>query len=114
MADFHPVVWMYDDDFKEVTYRYFNAQPIVEQNEGSYADTDAPISLPSIGWNHGMAEILSALMNNNVQIETFREYDYSPYPCFRHTEEFAPNKFRIKHFGDKIPMVYAIVGEKEG
>jgi hypothetical protein len=28
MADFHPVVWMYDNDFKEVFYSYFNIEPI--------------------------------------------------------------------------------------
>jgi ubiquinone/menaquinone biosynthesis C-methylase UbiE len=30
MAEFHPVVWMFDNDFKEVFYNYFNVTPIIE------------------------------------------------------------------------------------
>lgn len=28
MAEFHPVVWMFDDDFEVVKYNYFNEAPI--------------------------------------------------------------------------------------
>lgn len=38
MADFHPVVWMYDNDFNEVFYNYFNVEKIVEEKSGTYAD----------------------------------------------------------------------------
>jgi ubiquinone/menaquinone biosynthesis C-methylase UbiE len=34
MAEFHPVVWMFDDDFTKVAYNYFNEKPIVETYEG--------------------------------------------------------------------------------
>jgi hypothetical protein len=30
MAEFHPVVWMFDDEFTKVTYNYFNEKPIIE------------------------------------------------------------------------------------
>ena len=35
------------------------------------------------------------------------------YNCFNKTEEFEPNKFRIKQFENKIPMVYAIKATKK-
>ncbi|MNU13517.1 bifunctional 3-demethylubiquinone-9 3-methyltransferase/ 2-octaprenyl-6-hydroxy phenol methylase [compost metagenome] len=35
MAEFHPVVWMFDDDFKDIAYNYFNEKPIVETSEGT-------------------------------------------------------------------------------
>lgn len=38
MAEFHPVVWMFDDDFEGVKYSYFNENPIIETFEGTYAD----------------------------------------------------------------------------
>lgn len=111
MADFHPVVWMLDDDFSKIAYRYFLDEPIIETEEGTYADKNAPIKKLSIGWNHGLGEIFQALKNNSVQVIDFKEYDYSPYSCFRHLEEFEPGKFHIQHLGNKIPMVYSIVGE---
>ncbi len=113
MADFHPVVWMYDYDFAAVFYSYFNVEPIIEEETGTYAEKEADLSAKTIGWNHPISEILNALINNSLEINCFNEYDYSPYNCFNETEEFEPNKFRIKKFENKIPMVYAIKASKK-
>lgn len=113
MADFHPVVWMYDNNFNEVFYNYFNVEPIIEEETGTYADKDAPIETKTITWNHPISEILNALISNGLELNCFNEYDYSPYNCFNETEEFETNKFRIKKFENKIPMVYAIKATKK-
>lgn len=113
-VDFHPVVWMFDDDFSHIKYRYFNSGPILETVEGTYANPEAPVALESIGWNHGFGEVLGHLLANNLTITHFQEYDYSPYDCFDHTEKIGENKFRIKHLGDKIPMVYSLIARKKG
>lgn len=112
MADFHPVVWMYDNDFREVFYSYFNIEPIIEEESGTYANKEATIHTKTISWNHPISEILNSLIKNGLSINCFNEYDYSPYNCFNETEEFEPNKFRIKHFKNNIPMVYAIKAMK--
>lgn len=113
MADFHPVVWMYDNDFKEVFYSYFNVEPIYETETGTYAERDAAIETHTISWNHSISEFLNALIQSEIEIKTFNEYDYSPYNCFNGAEEFEKGKFRIKVFENKIPMVYAILGKKK-
>lgn len=113
MADFHPVVWMYDNDFKEVFYSYFNIEPIVEDESGTYADRYSEIEAKTITWNHPISETLNALITNGIELNSFNEFDYSPYNCFNNTEEFEPNKFRIKPFENKIPMVYSIKGTKK-
>jgi 2-polyprenyl-3-methyl-5-hydroxy-6-metoxy-1,4-benzoquinol methylase len=113
MAEFHPVVWMYDDDFEGVTYNYFNEKPIIETSEGTYADTSANIVQDYISWNHPLSDVLQNLINKNLVLENFREFDWSPYSCFRHVEEFEKGKWRITKFGNKIPMVYAIKAKKK-
>lgn len=113
-AEFHPVVWMFDNDFKEVAYNYFNADPIVETESGTYADTKANITLDYVSWNHDLGEVLGSLLNNGLVLEQFKEFDYSPYDSFKHTVEIAPKKFRIKHLDNKIPMVYALVARLGG
>ena len=113
MVDFHPVVWMYDNDFKEVFYNYFNVEPIYETETGTYADKKAAIENETISWNHPISEILNALITNGLEINCFNEYDYSPYNCFNEMDEFEPNTFRIKHFGNKIPIVYSILATKK-
>jgi SAM-dependent methyltransferase len=112
-ADFHPVVWMFDNDFKEVAYSYFNTGAIVETESGTYANRDAAINQEYVMWNHGISEVVNSLVKNGLILTSVNEYDYSPYNCFKGTEEIEPKKYRIKRLDNKIPMVYAIVATKK-
>ena len=108
LAEFHPVVWMFDEAFEKIKYNYFNAAEIVEIYSGTYTNRQAKIETKYISWNHSLSEVFTALINEELKISEFREFDYSPYACFENTIEFEPNKFRIKHLENKIPMVYAL------
>jgi 2-polyprenyl-3-methyl-5-hydroxy-6-metoxy-1,4-benzoquinol methylase len=108
MAEFHPFVWMFDDQFTHIAYNYFNSGPIVETESGTYADRNAPIELEYVMWNHSLSDVINALLGNGLVLDTLKEHDYSPYDCFQQTEAFAPNKFRIKHFGNRVPMVFSL------
>ncbi|MBL7813296.1 MAG: class I SAM-dependent methyltransferase [Bacteroidetes bacterium] len=107
-AEFHPVVWMFDDDFNKVGYNYFNTGPILENSEGTYTDRNAEIHSPYYCWNHSLSETLQSLIDNGLNIMHFREYDYSPYNVFRHSYEPEPGKFRIVHMENKIPMMFTL------
>jgi SAM-dependent methyltransferase len=111
-AEFHPVVWMFDDDFREVGYNYFNSGEIIETESGTYADRNAPIAQEYVCWNHSMGEVVNSLIQHDLMVKALKEYDYSPYNCFRHTLEFEPGKFRISHLGDRIPMVFSLLAQK--
>lgn len=112
-VEFHPVVWMFDDDFKRIAYNYFNAGPIEESFTGTYTNRDAPIKQETVSWNHSISEVVNSLINNGLSINSLDEFDYSPYNCFNKTVEIATNKFRISHLENKIPMVYAISATKQ-
>ena len=111
LVEFHPVVWMFDDDFSHVKYNYFNVAPIVEPLNGTYAAKDAELGGQDVTWNHPLSEVFSSLLNNGMSIESFEEFNYSPYDCFNHTVQIDKG-FQIKHMDDKIPMVYALVAKK--
>jgi len=112
-AEFHPAVWMFDDDFKHIKYRYFNSDSINEVEQGTYTNKDADIEAEYITWNHGLGEVITSLLNQDMELKSFEEFDYSPYDCFSHTVKIDDNKFRIKHLDDKIPMVYALTAIKK-
>ena len=112
-VEFHPVVWMFDDNFENLVYNYFNTGPILETHSVTYADREADLTQEYVMWNHGISEVINSLIKNGIELELFNEYDYSPYDCFSNTIEFEPGKFRIKHMHNKIPMVYAIAGRKK-
>jgi 2-polyprenyl-3-methyl-5-hydroxy-6-metoxy-1,4-benzoquinol methylase len=112
-AEFHPVVWMFDDNFEKVGYNYFKADAIIETQIGTYADVTAPLENETISWNHSLAEVINSLIQAGLEINSFNEFDYSPYNCFRNTEEFEPGKYRIIHLANNIPMVYSIKATKK-
>ncbi len=112
-VEFHPFIWMYDDDFSHVKYSYFNEEMIIEYEQGTYADKSADLHQKSITWNHPTSEVLTALLKNGLQLSSFREYDWSPYPCFRHNEEFESGKYRIPQFKNKIPHVFSLTAIKK-
>lgn len=110
MVEFHPFVWMFDNDFKEIEYRYFKSDAIYT-TESSYTENSSQKN-EFISWNHSLSEVINNLISNGLRIDLLNEYDYSPYNCFNHTNESEPGKFRINHLKDKIPMVYSIAATK--
>ena len=112
-VEFHPVVWMFDNNFERIEYNYFNSGAIVETENGTYADKTADITQSYVMWNHGISEVINSLIMNGLEINSLDEFDYSPYNCFNKTLECEPKKYRIEHLGNKIPMVYAIVAKKK-
>ena len=112
-AEFHPVVWMFDDHFKKVAYNYFNDGPIIEKEEGTYAHREADLNPESVTWNHSISEVVNNLIQAGLHLEELDEFDYSPYNCFRETTEPSPGKYRIKHLQGLIPMVYTIKAVKK-
>jgi 2-polyprenyl-3-methyl-5-hydroxy-6-metoxy-1,4-benzoquinol methylase len=108
-AEFHPVVWMFDDDFSFIQYNYFKEDPIIESNTGTYTDHEAQIEHTSVGWNHSLSEVVQALFRQSLKITNFKEYNYSPYNCLKGMEQVAEGKFQIKKFGNKLPLVYSLV-----
>lgn len=111
-VEFHPLIWMYDYDFTKIEYSYFNVEAIVETESGTYADTSSESEFNTVNWNHSIADVVQGIVNSQLQIATFEEHNYSPYPCFNHVVEIAPKKYQIAPFGDKAPLVYAIVAKQ--
>ncbi|HYM95511.1 MAG TPA: class I SAM-dependent methyltransferase [Chitinophagaceae bacterium] len=113
MAEFHPVVWMFDDEFTQLKYYYDNREVIITENEGTYTDRNADIKGKEYSWNHSISEVLNALIAAGLKIEFFNEFTYSPYPCFRNTVESEKGKWHIKGMEGKMPMVYSVRAVKQ-
>ena len=111
-VEFHPVVWMFDVNFEKIGYNYFNEGAIVETESGTYADKTADLTQEYVTWNHSMSEVINSLIQNGLEIKALDEFNYSPYNCFNRTTEFEPQKYRIEHLGNKIPMIYSIAATK--
>lgn len=111
-AEFHPVVWAFDDDLQKINYHYFNVEAIAEEESGTYADRESSIKQKYVCWNHGLGEVHQSLQDQGLSVLHLKEYDYAPYDFISSMEEFAPGKYRVKQWGNKLPLVYSIVAQK--
>lgn len=107
MADFHPVVWMMDNEFTKIQYSYFNTEVIEEESETTYTDGGAIEKSKEYGWNHNISEILNALLKQGFELHYFNEFDFAPYNCFSNTVKVAENRWQIKGLEGVMPMVYS-------
>lgn len=112
IAEFHPIVWMFDDEFNHIQYAYENQEVIVTENQGTYTDRGAEIKGKEYSWNHSISEVLNALLSEGLRLELFNEHMYSPYPCFRNMTVAGPGKWHIRGLEGKIPMVYSLRARK--
>lgn len=113
MVDFHPVLYLFDFRTRQLAYPYFPHQaPISEEVHGTYADPGADITMREHYWTHPVSEILEALLDQGLILRKFREWDYSPYPCFENLEAEGPGTYRLKTGPYPIPHLYGLVAEK--
>ncbi|WP_298554949.1 class I SAM-dependent methyltransferase [uncultured Algibacter sp.] len=81
MAEFHPIVWMFDylDDKPVMKYGYMQNEVVFEEYEGTYANQNSKMVSKEYSWNHGLSEVINALTEAGLQIEYLKEFDESPY-----------------------------------
>lgn len=108
MVEFHPIIWMFSYDFKQIEFNYMDSAPIIEELEGTYTDKEAQIKEKSVSWNHGLSTVIDSLIKTGLSITDFKEYNYSPYDCFENTVKIDDRKFQIKGLENKIPMMYSL------
>lgn len=110
-VEFHPAVWMFNDQFTQIEYSYFNVEPMIEHTDTSYTENAKQKNITSYYWNHSLGDVFQALIQAGLQVDDFQEYDYSPWNCFESTIP-APNGWYLEGLAGKLPMIFAILVSK--
>lgn len=113
IAEFHPIVWTFDSKFEFLEYPYLNAEMIVDDSTSTYGDDKVEVSLRDYNWNHGLSEVVNALIKNGLEIEFLNEHNFSPYPIFQDGVEVSKKRFMVKGIENKIPLVFSIKAVKK-
>jgi len=108
MAEFHPIIHMFDYPNENISYPYFNIGAVEEVNSGTYADPDAPIEQREFFWLHSISETVTALLKQGLILESFNEHPYSPYDCFGNSKEIQPGKYVFGSFPHPLPHVFSM------
>ncbi len=112
MAEFHPIVWMFDylEDKPIMKYGYMQDAVIFEEYEGTYANQDSKMISKEYGWNHGLSEVINALTDAGLQIEYLHEYPESPYNVL---PDLVPTENGMFKRADNLyPLIFTIKATK--
>jgi len=113
IIEFHPFIDMFDDDFKELQYRYFQCkEPVKFYQKGTYAVPEADIESHEYGWQHSLSEITNSLINTGLRIRFLHEFNFSAYPVFTGAAEVKPNQYVHPSHSSRIPYMFSIFAEK--
>lgn len=112
IAEFHPIVWMFDYLKGEaiMKYGYHQNEVIYEEYEGTYANQNSKMISKEYGWNHGLGEVISALTEAGLIIEYLHEYDESPYNVLPEMQKVSSGMFKLKQ--QLYPLIFTIKATK--
>ncbi|MDH7911430.1 methyltransferase domain-containing protein [Winogradskyella sp. SYSU M77433] len=113
IVEFHPILWMFDyvDGQPEMKYHYSQDEVIYEEYEGTYANQSSKMVSKEYGWNHGLSEVVNALIEAGLQIDYLNEYDESPYDVFPDLTKTETGLYKMKN--QLFPMIFELKATKK-
>ncbi len=115
----HPMMWALDDGRTDaeliVKYPYFEHQaPVVFTEGGTYVQTDVEFEHNTThSWNHGLGEIVTALLGRGLRLTGLVEHDSVPWEAFPgHMEALEGGEFRFAERPERLPHSYTLQAVK--
>jgi SAM-dependent methyltransferase len=115
----HPMLWSLDDerddDLLVVRYPYFEqAEPLVFDLGGTYVETEAVFEHNlTHEWNHGLGEIITALLDAGLAITGLTEHDSTPWNALPgKMEQIEGGEWRLADNPARLPHTYTIQAVK--
>lgn len=108
LAEFHPVMWMFEDDLT-VRHDYFGGVPFEWEEAGSYAELGAAtVHNRTVEYAHPLGEVLGVLLGAGLTLEAFEEHDHTLFPALPDLEA-RDGAFHQPAGRPRVPMMYALV-----
>ena len=111
----HPVLWALadarEDGLLALEYPYFErTQPTAFDDAGTYVQTDLTFaSSATVEWNHGLGEIVTALLDAGMQLTMLHEHDSLPWEAFEgQMEQTADDEWRLIDRPWRLPHSYTL------
>ena len=117
----HPMLWALadgrEDSLLVVEHPYFEtAEPIIWDEGGTYVETDVEFQHNlTHEWNHGLGEIVTALLDNGMQLTMLEEHDSVPWEGLPGLMAKVPefdHEWRIVDRPQRLPHSYTLQAVK--
>jgi SAM-dependent methyltransferase len=117
----HPMLWALADPRPDgllvVEYPYFEREePSVWDEGGTYVETDAVFEQNvTHEWNHGLGEIITALLGAGMSLTALVEHDTVPWEALPgQMERVDDGEWRLKDRPWRLPHTYTLQAVKRG
>lgn len=117
LREFHPVLWAIDETQPELvlTYPYFEQpDPLEWDSPETYVETDHVITATRTAeWNHGLGEIVTALLQAGLRLDELTEYDSAPEQVLPgRMRADGPAQWRLVDRPARLPASYTLHATK--
>jgi ubiquinone/menaquinone biosynthesis C-methylase UbiE len=112
MVEFHPVLGMFDDEGNPKDPYFHSEEPMRFESSGTYAEPDADFSHVTYEWFHSMSDIVSALIEAGLHIESLHEFPFSISGDRPFLEKGEDGSWRHKNKDIKMPLMFSIKAKK--
>ena len=117
----HPVIWSLADARPDgllvLDLPYFEQpEPVVWDEDGTYVATETVFTRNiTHEWNHGLGEIVTALLDHGMQVTRLEEHDSIPWEAFPgQMREIGGGEWRIAERPERLPHSYTLQARKPG
>jgi SAM-dependent methyltransferase len=114
----HPMLWALDDPRPDqlvvVEYPYFETEGVHISDPATYVDHDEPLASPDIvHFNHGLAEVITAVMDAGLSLTAIEEHDSVPWnPLEAEMVEGPDGEFRLRERPERLAATYTLQATK--
>ena len=117
MREGHPVLWAldYEDpDRLVLAYPYFEqVEPLVETEEQTYVDTEQNLQNSTThSWNHGLGEIVTALLDHGLHLTQLVEHDSVPWNPLPTQMVERDAEWVLAEHPERMPLTYTLQAVK--
>ncbi|WP_344329703.1 class I SAM-dependent methyltransferase [Kitasatospora putterlickiae] len=112
LAEFHPFADVLAEDGRTVEYDYFHNEATVWDDPSTYTDGELAPTAPAVTveWQHGLGEVVSALVAAGLRIEFLHEHDFTVFARFPVLEHHGV--FRFPEGRPRVPLMYSLRASK--
>ena len=118
LREYHPMMWAVDDgrtDALVLGYPYFERpEPDTFEDPGTYVDTAIAFGHnESRNWNHGLGEIVTAVLAAGLELTMLVEHDSAPNEALPgHMRREGDGEWRLIEHGERLPLSYTLQAVK--
>jgi len=89
-------------------------EPLVWHDEHSYAGVDEVAQPRSMEWNHGLAEIVTAVLDAGLELTSLTEHDSAPWDALPGlmVEDAATGEFRLRDRPERMPATFTLTARR--